>query len=155
MITDKQPIISIVICTKNRADQLFTCLFSLNKIVTNFTWELIVINNDSNDHTQQVINDFKKESCIVVRDAIEKIKGSGAAKNAGWSIAKGKYISFIDDDCYPEPNYINSIVDIFDANKKLGFIGGKVLLFDPTDLPITIQTHDAKIIFKPLSYLAA
>jgi glycosyltransferase involved in cell wall biosynthesis len=150
----KTPDISLVICTKNRAEQLKVCLASVDKLQTSRTWELVIIDNNSNDHTQQVISDFKKNSTLLCQNGIEKQRGLGAARNAGWALAKGNYISFIDDDCYPQVDFIEMVATIFDENPVLGFTGGRVLLFDPTDLPITIQTLNEYKSIQPYSYLA-
>ncbi|MES2822440.1 MAG: glycosyltransferase [Pseudomonadota bacterium] len=149
------PKVSLVLCTKNRAEQLKACLTSINNIQSNFSWELIIVDNNSEDHTQQVIDTFKCHTSIPVQATIETIRGSSAAKNTGCKLAKGEYIAFTDDDCYPQADFVNSIVAVLDENKELGFVGGKVLLFDPQDIPITIQTHNSKIELKSSSYLAA
>lgn len=151
---NSSPQVSLVICTRNRAEQLKACLESVSKIQTSQTWELIIIDNNSDDNTPQVIADFKKHTSIPVKSGVEVLRGVGAARNAGWRLAIGEYISFTDDDCYPREDLIDSVVTILDENSNLGFTGGRVLLFDPTDLPITIQTHQSRIDIKPYSYLA-
>ena len=50
------PDISIVVCTQNRAEMLRGALASLYDLATNgFAYEIVVIDNGSKDHTQQVI----------------------------------------------------------------------------------------------------
>ncbi len=149
------PKVSLVLCTKNRAEQLKVCLESLNDIQSIHSWELIIVNNNSEDHTQHIIDTFKVNARMPVQSTVETIRGSGAAKNAGCKLATGEYIAFTDDDCYPQADFIDSVITIFDENQKLGFVGGKVLLFDPQDMPISIQTSNLRINFEPLSYLAA
>lgn len=149
------PKVSLVLCTKNRAEQLRACLMSINSIQSTYSWELIVVDNNSEDHTQQVIDAFKSTTQIPFQTTIETIRGSSAAKNTGCKLAKGEYIAFTDDDCYPQVDFVDSIVAVLDENQNLGFVGGKVLLFDPQDLPITIQTYNLKIEMQSSSYLAA
>jgi glycosyltransferase involved in cell wall biosynthesis len=149
------PKVSLVLCTKNRAEQLKVCLKSINNIQSTFAWDLVIVDNNSEDHTQQIIDAFKSNTDIPVQVTIETIKGSSAAKNTGCMLAKGEYIAFTDDDCYPQADFVDSVVAVLDENKDLGFVGGKVLLFDPQDMPITIQTHNSRIALKSSSYLAA
>ncbi|MES2675346.1 MAG: glycosyltransferase [Pseudomonadota bacterium] len=149
------PKVSLVLCTKNRAEQLKVCLKSISKIQSVFSWELIIVDNNSEDHTQEVIEAFKRYADIPVQATIETTRGSSAAKNTGCKLAKGEYIAFTDDDCYPQADFVDAIVAVLNEDKQLGFVGGKVLLFDPQDIPITIQTHNSRIEFKPSSYLAA
>ena len=149
------PKVSLILCTRNRAEQLKVCLTSINNIHSIYSWEFILVDNNSEDHTQQIVDEFRRIARMPFQSIIETVRGSSAAKNSGCKRAKGEYIAFTDDDCYPQADFIDSIVTILDENQNLGFVGGKVLLFDPQDLPITIQTYNSKIELKPSSYLAA
>ncbi len=147
--------LSLVICTRNRATQLQTCLNALKKISTQQAWQLIVVDNGSTDNTKDVVSAFIQDFSITAHYVFEPQAGLSAARNAGWKAANTRYIAFIDDDCYPSENYIDMLLTAFHANPNAGFIGGRVLLFDPTDLPITIQTHAEKIEFSPRSTIMA
>jgi glycosyltransferase involved in cell wall biosynthesis len=149
------PKLSLVICTRNRAAQLKTCLDTLGKIVTRHTWQLVIVNNGSTDSTAEVIESFIKESSISTCYVLETKPGLSAARNTGWQSANTNFIAFIDDDCYPNPDYVDTLMHAFSGDLKLGFVGGRVLLYDPTDLPITIQTHNQKIDFLPNTTIMA
>jgi GT2 family glycosyltransferase len=82
------------------------------------------------------------QSKLNVISEIEHQKGLSYARNKGASLTRGKYIAFTDDDCYPETDYIDAISQSIHGNPDVGFIGGKVLLFDQNDFPITIQTFN-------------
>jgi glycosyltransferase involved in cell wall biosynthesis len=146
--------LSLIICTKNRAAQLKVCLESVSKIQAKIPWQLVIVNNNSSDNTDSIIEAFIKESSIPVRSLMEREPGSSAAKNRGWQATDSEYLAFIDDDCYPAENFIDSVLDTFKENPSAGFIGGQVLLFDKTDLPITIQTWNKPIEFSPRSVIA-
>ncbi|HOY21779.1 MAG TPA: glycosyltransferase family 2 protein [Cellvibrio sp.] len=147
--------VSLIICTKDRADQLVPCLNSLEKIETSHPWEIIIVNNNSTDNTQEIIGNFIKNSALSMRSVFESNQGLSNARNAGWRSSTAEFICYIDDDCYPEPDFIDETVRTLENEKKLGFIGGRVLLFDETDLPITIQTHNERVNFKPYSVITA
>ena len=67
------------------------------------------------------------------------INGSSkAAGVAGWRRTRSDIIAFTDDDCYVATDYIDQIVAVFAGNPRLGYAGGRVLLHDRTDHPITI-----------------
>jgi GT2 family glycosyltransferase len=72
----------------------------------------------------------------------EATPGLGRARNAGWRVAAGGIISFTDDDCYPREDFLSAVLRAFEGNPSMGFVGGKILLHDPTDYRITIQEHD-------------
>jgi glycosyltransferase involved in cell wall biosynthesis len=130
--------LSIVIATRNRAEFLPPTLESLRRVRSTLNWEVIFVDNASNDATVQLLEVFQSCSPVPVRVLREPRPGAGRARNVGWRAATGSVIGFIDDDCYPAPDYIDQVHECFRAS-EVGFIGGRVLLHDPTDLRITIQ----------------
>ncbi len=147
--------LSLIICTKNRANQLSRCLQAVLEIVSDHPWQLIIVNNNSADSTKHVIAAFMHMTTIPTITLDENMHGSSAAKNSGWRATNSEFVAFIDDDCYPTPHFVNQIVTAFSQNAQLGFVGGKVLLFDKTDYPITIQMHNEPILFSPESVISA
>ncbi|RYZ95839.1 MAG: glycosyltransferase family 2 protein [Moraxellaceae bacterium] len=145
----------MVICTKNRAAALGVYLDKFNQLQSQTPWEFIVVDNDSTDNTGCVLREFAPYATMSFRFVQETIPGSNAAKNTGWKLALGEFIAFTDDDCYPESDYIDAVLQGLSAKDTYGFVGGWVLLFDPTDLPITIQTCNTYITYAPRSFLAA
>jgi len=89
-----KPFFSVVIPTYNQANFLNDCLNSVfNQTFKNF--EVIVIDNHSNDDTSKVIRKFYK------RIIYKKIKNNGVigkSRNLGIKISRGKWISFLDSD---------------------------------------------------------
>ncbi|WP_221391332.1 glycosyltransferase family 2 protein [Dyadobacter sp. NIV53] len=61
-------------------------------------WELILVNNNSKDKTQKVLDDYQKKYADKIRTYMELKKGGGAARNKGLSEAKGEWIEFLDAD---------------------------------------------------------
>lgn len=147
--------VSVMICTRNRADRLLECLKSFEKIVTSLRWELVVVDNSSVDHTRAVLEEFAVNTHLNVVIGEEQKKGSGNAKNKGIELSRGTFIAFTDDDCYPETDYIDAIYRLLCSDERLGFVGGRVLLFDPLDLPVTIQTYNERIYLNPGDFLHA
>ncbi len=66
----------------------------------------------------------------------------------------GEIVGFTDDDCYVRPDFVEALDSVFEA-ADLGYVGGRVLLFDPADAPITIQASDARCDLPPRSYIPA
>jgi hypothetical protein len=58
----------------------------------------------------------------------------------------------MDDDCYPTVDFIDRIIQCF-RESSIGYLGGKVLLYDPSDYPITIQLLDRRIELPPRKYV--
>jgi len=90
------PLVSIIIPTYNRADQLRICLNSVvNQTFKDF--EVIVCDDGSTDHTHDVIKDF--ENVLLIK-YIKDVNFGGPARprNNGIKIAKGEIIAFLDSD---------------------------------------------------------
>jgi glycosyltransferase involved in cell wall biosynthesis len=149
--------LSLIICTRDRAAQLRQCLEAVARLQSLRPWELIVIDNGSRDETADVLAQFSalhggasQGLCVVIGHEPEA--GLARARNLGLSLARGDIVAFTDDDCYPEPGYLDSTLEPFD-DKQVGFMAGKVLLHDPADYPITILTLADRVDFAPKTFL--
>jgi glycosyltransferase involved in cell wall biosynthesis len=146
--------VSLVICTRNRGRQLSGCLDAVAAIRTRIPWELIIVDNGSSDDTARVCAEFATAAAFPVCTVHEAIPGLGRARNRGWHAAKGDLITFTDDDCYVAPDHIDRVVDLF-VDPAVGYGGGRITLFDPTDYPLTIQLQDTPERVPPQSYVRA
>ena len=149
----KDPIIALVIVTRNRCEQLLRTLQSLKKLRTHLTWELILVDNGSTDGTARVIEGFAAEFTQPVRLVYEPAVGQGNARNAGWMSTKAEIIAYLDDDCYPAENFLDAVVECFTETPNLGFVSGRILLYDQTDLRITIQESVTRVPLAPDSFI--
>jgi glycosyltransferase involved in cell wall biosynthesis len=145
--------LSLVICTRNRAAQLVETLKRVSAMQSRLKWELIVVDNGSTDRTSAVVAEYAAGCDHPVQMIIEPGRGVSCAKNAGWRSSRSAIIVCTDDDCYPEENYLDSIFECFSNDPKLGFVGGRILLHDPTDLRITIQESLEPLSFPPGSFI--
>lgn len=131
--------VSVVLCTRNRGDALKLALEALVRmsVPEHLSWEVIVVDNASSDHTAEVIASFSSQ--LPLRSVYHATPGQGEARNAGWYTAKSDIIAWTDDDCIVDVNWLATIVSTFSADQMLAGIGGRVELFDAADLPLTIQ----------------
>lgn len=137
--TGMTPDLTLIVCTRNRAEQLRRTLAFLNRIVTERHWELVIVDNGSTDSTPEVIHSFAATAGIHVSKIVEPREGLSRARNAGCRAAEGAIIAFTDDDCYPRDDYVDAVLNVFEESPDLGFIGGRVLLHDPSDAAVTIR----------------
>jgi glycosyltransferase involved in cell wall biosynthesis len=131
--------LSLVICTRNRAPQLARTLERVARIRSRLSWELIIADNGSTDRTNAVVQEYAAARERAVRMICIPGRGVSYARNAGWQSAKSDIVAYIDDDCYPAEDYVDAVFDCFSNDSRLGFVGGRILLHDPSDRRITIQ----------------
>jgi cellulose synthase/poly-beta-1,6-N-acetylglucosamine synthase-like glycosyltransferase len=114
------PPISVIICTRDRADQLAGCLGSVLAL-DHPCYEVIVVDNaPGNDQTAQLARDMS------VRYVCEKRPGLDWARNRGLAEATYEIVAFTDDDARPDRGWLRAISQAFaesDAMCVTGFIG--------------------------------
>ncbi len=147
--------LALVVCTRNRAHQMRKCLDHLDALPLMPSWQLVMVDNGSTDETASVIDEFRQRSRHEVTHVLEPTPGLGRARNSGWMAAEAPIVSFTDDDCYPDHDFIAAVLSAFDADPTLGFLGGRIVLYDPTDYPITVQEHPDRIELPPGRFVPA
>jgi glycosyltransferase involved in cell wall biosynthesis len=121
-------VLSIIICTYNRADLLPYSLSALSEqTLDRSLFEIIVVDNNSTDNTRQVVEDFSLQ-VFPVRYFLEGRQGPNHARNKGIQEAKGKYIACVDDDAKAIPEWAELIITDFETIKPQPLaIGGKII----------------------------
>ena len=126
---NKYPLISIIIANWNGGGVYEECLYSLSRI--NYpNWELIVVDNGSNDGTTELSLSpkFKIKSSKLIRNKANL--GFAPANNQGNKIAKGKYLLLLNNDTLVDPSFLNILVEKMEKEKDLGVIQPKVRIMD-------------------------
>jgi len=120
--------ISVIICTYNRAGTLRTTLDSLLKLehARDLEWELVIVDNKSSDNTRETSDDFAKNSGLSVKYIFEEKQGLSFARNAGIKAATGDILAFTDDDVMVEPSWLTHIQAAFADGDVIG-VGGRVI----------------------------
>jgi glycosyltransferase involved in cell wall biosynthesis len=96
-VVSSDPTVTVIIAAWNEEVNIVKCLDSLSKNKTDIPFDIIVINNNSTDRTQQVLDK------LGVTSYLQPIQGVGPSRELGQRNAKGKYILSADADCvYPE-----------------------------------------------------
>lgn len=108
---------TIVIPTFNRARLLQTTLDSLQKLRLPNGWsaEILVINNNSKDHTQQVVEQFAQRGSIPTRHITEKRQGASYSRNRAIQEAQFDHLAFFDDDVLVDPGWLDGYVRAIEA----------------------------------------
>lgn len=98
--------LSIVIPVYNAEKFLCKCLDSIVNQETSFSYEVICVNDGSTDNSLNILNRYAEENSDIVRVVDQPNGGISSARNKGIELARGRFVGFIDNDDFVEPNYI-------------------------------------------------
>lgn len=128
--------ISVILCTYNRCDSLVKVLESISEVKgsPNFTWELVIVDNNSKDQTEAVVKRFINAGGIHIRYLFESRQGKSFALNTGIEAAQGEILVFTDDDVTVHPDWLLEIKRIFDTYACMG-VGGKIIPVLGSEIP--------------------
>jgi glycosyltransferase involved in cell wall biosynthesis len=121
-------IVTVILCTYNRADSLGTALESVlaSALPSCIDWELLVVDNNSRDRTREVINEFCRRHPGRVRYIFEAQQGLSKARNAAIRQARGEILAFVDDDVTVEPAWLENLTAGLRDGQWAGS-GGRIL----------------------------
>lgn len=114
------PELSIIIVQFKGLEWTLQCLRSLTKCAIGLSYEIIVVDNHSNDHSVQVLREHHPSITIYEMD---DNKGFGAANNVGAYLAKGEYLFFLNNDTEIEHDCFTPLVDYLKHNPNVGIVG--------------------------------
>lgn len=108
------PLISVVLPTYNRAKYLKRTIDSILSQATEYSYEIIVVDDASSDDTEDLIQKIDNERIQYFR--LLKNSGGGKARNTGIANAKGKYVAFIDSDTTWHEGKIQQQIELLEKN---------------------------------------
>ena len=135
------PFVSVIIPTYNRSVLLRETVDTfLAQTYPDDLWELILVDNNSTDSTWSVIQALAAKNDRI-RPLRELRKGAHYARNSGALMARGSVLYFTDDDMLADPQLLERIVEVFDADEKVASVTGKVLPRWDTEPPVWVLEH--------------
>ena len=120
--------ISIVIPTFNELQNIIPLIKNLIVLISDFEYEIIVVDDDSPDGTSEEVNKYMKLNQRI--KLITRIGRSGlsSAIKEGLIFAQGKYILVLDGDGQHHPSFVLDMLDVI--NKKNFYIGfGRMFVY--------------------------
>jgi glycosyltransferase involved in cell wall biosynthesis len=118
---------AVVICTRNRPEELESCLNAVFAQTLPASEILVVDNAPGDARTLQVASRWG------VRYVVEPVPGLSRARNC-----RSEIIAFLDDDCLPEPGWLVALVAEFD-DPNIAIVTGRVL-------PVSVSTDSERIV---------
>ncbi|MBS7540974.1 glycosyltransferase [Ancylobacter lacus] len=122
------PSVSIVIVSDGRRDALVKTLESLNWLEA-ASFEVVVVCGPTPDGTREAMAALRER--IKVRHCA--VRNISVARNIGIAAASGEIIVFLDDDAFPEPEWLGQLVAPY-ADPQVGAVGG--IVYDHTGVGI-------------------
>jgi len=114
--------VSVVICTKNREQDLKTCVDSIIS-QTHMPDEIVIVDSSDNDLTRLLVTQYKNNHVIPVR-YIHTLPGLTKQRNIGIKKSNGTIIAFLDDDVILDKDYFKEIIRCFMISDKIAGVGG-------------------------------
>jgi glycosyltransferase involved in cell wall biosynthesis len=140
------PKVSVVIPTKNRSALLAEAVERIeSQTVSREHYEVIVIDNDSNDDTRTVLEQ-KAKTYRNFKFGVQEKPGAAATRNAGLRLARGDLILFIDDDVQAEPSLVEAHLDTHQKNPSASVIGAVSMPWGDTSDPFLRYLRDHRIL---------
>lgn len=117
--------VTVIICTRNRAESLARTLESLHVSNKPADWqlELIVVDNGSSDDTPTTVAAWADR--LPIKLVEEPTPGLSNARNAGVAAATGQYIIWTDDDVLVDRDWLCAYAQAFSRYPNVVVFGGR------------------------------
>ncbi len=113
---EPQPFISVVVCSYNGARTIRETLEHLARLRYP-SYEVIVVDDGSTDRTSRIAAEFD------VRLIRTPNRGLSRARNVGLAAASGEIVAYLDDDAFPDPDWLTFLAASFRDTDHVG-VGG-------------------------------
>lgn len=130
------PTVTVAICTRDRAEALDRCLEHVRRLRYPALDVVVVDNAPPNDAVRRLV----EEKYPSFRYLCEPQQGLGRARNTALSHSRGEIIAFTDDDCAPDPLWIEALGRAFAEDEQTMAVTGLVT-------PLELETP-AQILFE-------
>lgn len=99
-----EPTLTVVISTLDRPVELAVCLDAL-MAGSRLPAEVVVVDQGDPAPTRQVLDDRAGRG-VALRHVVQQRRGLSASQNAGVQAARGAAVAVVDDDCVPDPRWV-------------------------------------------------
>jgi ubiquinone/menaquinone biosynthesis C-methylase UbiE len=143
---------SIIICTHNAAERLSKTLDSfLAQTFQNF--EVVLIDGDSTDGTQKVVEEYEKKFAGKLKWISEKDSGLYNAINKGVKMSEGEFLSVVGAGDWLEKNALEQAAKCIEKYPEADAVFGKTKIWDK-DLKISrlLQTGPEQLPTSPMQH---
>ena len=127
-----KPELSIVITSYKNPQILDLCLGSLKKNINNLVYEIIVVDGETEEETEDLMREKYPE--LAFQSNIKNI-GFGSLVNQGVRKSKGDFLFVINADIVVKPGMVEELIRYVKNNPDVGFVSPKMINFDNSIQP--------------------
>lgn len=124
--------ITVVVVTWNRRELLRSCLQSLTTQDVIQPFEVVVVDNGSDDGSSEMVRKYYSESTRfrvkLIRN--EQNRGFCAANNQGFAASHSEVIALLNNDAEAEPDWLSKLASAFDGRPDVGMAASKILVHE-------------------------
>jgi GT2 family glycosyltransferase len=113
------PLCSIAVCGYNRLQKTRYCIESILKYTSDVDYELILVDNGSNDETLEYFKSVAYEKKRIIR--VTKNIGFTFAFRYLGTIFSGKYFVLVNNDVYVTKNWLSNLLRCYESDPRIGF----------------------------------
>jgi len=122
----------VVVVTWNRRDLLRSCLQSLTRQQLNQPFEVVVVDNGSDDGSpEMVLREFGSQPAFrlkLIRNPDNR--GFCAANNQGFAASDSELVALLNNDAEAEPKWLQDLAGAFDADHQIGMAASKIVVYE-------------------------
>ncbi len=115
--------LTIVLCSRNRRDDIEITLDALAAQVWDGSWDVLVVDNGSEDGTGELVGSLVAEFPVPLRLVVEETPGLAHARNRAIREVRGRATVFLDDDATALPGLVRAHGDAFREEGVIGTAG--------------------------------
>ncbi|WP_177193557.1 glycosyltransferase family 2 protein [Thermodesulforhabdus norvegica] len=120
-------LVTIIIPVYGNLNLTKKCVSSILKIKSKIPFELIIIDDASQDATPDYLRYISRQYPFVRTLRNEKNSGFAVACNRGAAISRGKYLLFLNNDTVPLPGWLDALVEVAERDERIAVVGAKLL----------------------------
>jgi GT2 family glycosyltransferase len=130
--TYRQGAISVVVVNWNRLHLLRACLQSLKCQQVNQPFEVVVVDNGSDDGSpEMVVSEWQQNPLLPVKlIRNEDNRGFCAANNQGFAVSDSEFVALLNNDAEAEPGWLEALARAFTNRPDVGMAASKILVHE-------------------------
>lgn len=130
MKNTNSPFCSIIVLNYFGEKVIETTLDSLlNMSYPKNRYEIIVVDNNSQDNSKEILHKYAKDYPNIRLFFLEKNLGFSKGNNVGIKKSKGEFVALLNNDCVVEKNWLKELINSATKDKKIFAVNSKILLY--------------------------